>query len=157
MTLSQLKNYLGSQSELDIFLADGTQVPSHFHLTEIGEISKQFVDCGGTLRVEKAVSLQLWTADDYDHRLSAEKLRNIIEMGERTLGLGDWDVEVEYQGARTIERFKLEVADGKLQLAGTMTDCLAKSDCGVPDQTARVSLDSMIASPGACTPSSGCC
>ncbi|MEM6395824.1 MAG: DUF6428 family protein [Bacteroidota bacterium] len=158
MTLSQLKSHLDTIHNLSIFLADGSQVPAHFHLTEIGEVSKQFVDCGGTLRVEKAVSLQLWTANDYDHRLSAEKLRNIIEMGERTLGLGDWNVEVEYQGDRTIERYQLDLVGGQLQLTGKHTDCLAKGSCDLPEtNNERFSLDAMIAPASACAPSSGCC
>ena len=48
-------------------------VPSHFHVTEVGKITKHFIDCGGTVRNEEVVNFQLWQADDYDHRLHPEK------------------------------------------------------------------------------------
>ncbi|MBQ0740065.1 hypothetical protein J9332_37855, partial [Aquimarina celericrescens] len=109
-----------------------------------------FIDCGGTMRHEKVVNFQLWNADDVDHRLQPKKLKNIIQLSEKKLFIDDWlEVEVEYQGD-TIGKYHLDFSDGKFQLASTLTDCLAKDKCGVPEP--------QIEEPSsACAPNSGCC
>ena len=159
MTLSQLKTFLGNLDQFTISLPDGTLVPRHFHVTEVGEVTKNYIDCGGTLRRERVASLQLWSADDYDHRLAPGKLTQIVEIAERELGLGDLPIEVEYQGAVTIEKFGLEARDGQLRLTTKVTDCLAKDNCGIPPQKKKISLSAFTAQPasGGCTPGSGCC
>lgn len=159
MRLSQLKDYLRQRSRFTIALPDGSLVPGHFHVTEVGEVTKNFIDCGGTLRRERVASLQLWSADDYDHRLAPEKLVSILELAETQLGLGDLDIEVEYQGAVTCEKFGLEERDGGLHLTGTLTDCLAKDACGIPARKEKRSLSAFTAqsSGGGCAPGSGCC
>jgi hypothetical protein len=39
-------------------------VPEHFHVTEVGVVTKDFIDCGGTVRHEKVANFQLWDAND---------------------------------------------------------------------------------------------
>ena len=158
MKLSALKSFLKRRENFTITLPDGTLVPSHFHVTEVGEVTKNFIDCGGTRRMERVAILQLWSADDYGHRLAPGKLVSIIEIGERELGMGDLEIEVEYQGAATIEKFGLEVSGDTLQLTTKLTDCLAKDKCGVPAPKKAISLSAFTAkSASSCTPGSGCC
>ncbi len=158
MKLSQLKSFLAGRDRFTIALPDGTLVPSHFHVTEVGEVTKNFIDCGGTQRRERVASLQLWSANDYDHRLAPNKLTAILETGERELGMGDLDIEVEYQGETTIQKFGLDIRDGALHLTTKLTDCLAKDQCGVPPAKKTISLSAFTApSTGSCTPGSGCC
>lgn len=158
MKLSDLKSFLRDKDQFTIALPDGNLVPGHFHVTEVGEVTKHFIDCGGTRRTERVASLQLWSADDYDHRLAPGKLIGIIETGERELGMADLEIEVEYQGATTIEKFGLQADGESLQLTTKLTDCLAKDKCGVPPKKKAVSLSAFTAKPaGACTPGSGCC
>ena len=157
MRLSELKCFLTQRERFTFTLPDGSQVPGHFHVTEVGEVAKTFVDCGGTLRTERRVCLQLWSAEDYDHRLAPDKLVKILEIGEDRLGLGNWPVEVEYQGGQTIQKFGLEAAEETLLLTGLVTDCLAKDNCGV-EPKAKVSLSAFTAKQSAgCTPGGGCC
>jgi hypothetical protein len=156
MLLSEIKTFLASVETLPINLPDGTRVPAHFHVTEVGEVSKRFIDCGGTLRHERVVSFQLWNANDYDHRLHPGKLVSIIELAQRQLGLGDLEIEVEYQGADSIVKYGLEVRNGALQLTSKETACLAQDACGIPEKKA-VDLSSLVASGGGCTPGGGCC
>jgi len=52
MKLSQVKNILKTVDAVNFILADGTAVPEHFHVTEVGLITKNFIDCGGTVRQE---------------------------------------------------------------------------------------------------------
>ena len=155
MKLSEVKAYLTGRESLLFTLPDGTRVPAHFHVTEVGEVSKTFIDCGGTLRRERVANFQLWNADDYDHRLHPEKLVSIIELAERQLGLADLDIEVEYQGPDTIAKYGLIATDAGLALTSLHTDCLAKENCGIPQKA--VSLDGFISSSNACTPGGGCC
>lgn len=157
MTLSQIKSYLSTQDTLLIHLPDGTCVPAHFHVTEVGEVRKNFIDCGGKLRRERVASFQLWNADDYDHRLHPEKLVHIIELAEKELGLGDLEIEVEFQGANSIEKYGLVAGPEGLRLTGKQTACLALEDCGLPQASKRVALNSFIAKKSSCTPGGGCC
>ena len=50
MKLHELKSILESQPDKfpRFILPDGDQVPAHFHLTEVGHVAKNFIDCGGT-------------------------------------------------------------------------------------------------------------
>src|SRR5690606_28616883 len=78
-------------------LENGTCVPEHFHVTEIGMVTKKFIDCGGTIRDEIRVNFQLWNADDFHHRLKPDKLLNILKLSEEKLDMEDTEVEVEFQ------------------------------------------------------------
>lgn len=157
MKLSEFKSKLKGLETISFELPDGTLVPSHFHVTEVGSITKNFIDCGGTIRIEHRVNFQLWEADDYDHRLHPEKLISIIELSEDKLGLRDEEIEVEYQG-ETIGKYGIEIQGDKFLLTSLATNCLAKDKCGVPEEKLKVSLSSLTEqSSGCCSPSSGCC
>lgn len=80
MKLSDLKQILPTLENVEFQLENGTMVPEHFHVTEVGMITKNFIDCGGVIRSEKVVNFQLWNADDLDHRLKPSKLLNIIQL-----------------------------------------------------------------------------
>ncbi|MGL4582973.1 MAG: DUF6428 family protein, partial [Flavobacterium sp.] len=106
MKLSEVKQALTTMQNVVFKLEDGSTVPAHFHITEVGQVDKNFIDCGGTIRKEQKVSFQLWIAEDYNHQLKAEKLLHIIELSERLLTIQDAEVEVEYQQA-TIGKYNL--------------------------------------------------
>ncbi|MFY0714225.1 hypothetical protein J1D01_11140 [Seonamhaeicola sp. NFXS20] len=155
MKLSEVKLILKELDTIGFQLPNGELVPSHFHVTEVGKITKHFIDCGGTVRNEEVVNFQLWNANDYDHRLHPEKLINIIELSEKTLNIGDLEVEVEYQG-NTIEKFGIDF-DGKYFLLTTkQTDCLAKDKCGIPTEKPKVRLSDLNNEP-CCSPDGNCC
>jgi hypothetical protein len=82
MKLSQVKALLPTLENVSFKLENGTFVPEHFHVTEVGMVTKNFIDCGGVIRTEKTVNLQLWNADDFEHRLKPAKLLNIIKLSE---------------------------------------------------------------------------
>jgi hypothetical protein len=156
MKLSEIKSALKEIQEVQFNLPNGDQVPSHFHVTEVGSVQKHFIDCGGTVRKESVINFQLWTTIDYDHRLSAEKLRSIIELSEEKLELEDLDIEVEYQGD-TIGKYGLELTNGAFHLTNTQTDCLAKDKCCIPQEKPRIIISTLQSSESNCTPGSGCC
>lgn len=158
MTLSEIKNHLKNLNQIAFELPDGSLVPSHFHVTEVGKISKHFIDCGGVLRKEERVNFQLWNANDYDHRLHPEKLVHIIELSEKTLNLKDVEIEVEYQG-ETIGKYDLDFNGTNFLLVNKATACLAEDQCGIPPkQKSKLKLSELQSNTGnVCTPNSGCC
>ncbi len=156
MKLSEIKMVLSEIDEVIFMLQNGTLVPSHFHVTEVGSVQKHFIDCGGTIRKESVINFQLFTAADYEHRLSAQKLLSIIELSEEELSLKNLEIEVEYQGD-TIGKYGLEFNDGVFVLTSTLTDCLAKDKCGIPQEKQGVRLSEPQVQVNGCTPGSGCC
>ncbi|MGB5980581.1 MAG: DUF6428 family protein [Nonlabens sp.] len=155
MKLSEIKNHLNQLDNIAFQLPDGSLVPPHFHVTEVGQVTKNFIDCGGTVRKEEVANFQLWNADDYNHRLHPEKLLSIIELSEKVLGIGDHDIEVEYQG-ETIGKFGLDFNGKNFLLTSKQTDCLAKDQCGIPEEKPKMRLSELQKSSN-CEPGSGCC
>ena len=156
MTLLEVKKQLQQLDTIVFELPSGELVPNHFHVTEVGKVTKHFIDCGGTVRNEEVVNFQLWNANDYDHRLHPEKLLKIIELSEKVLEINaNLNVEVEYQG-QSIEKYGLEIVGKSFVLTSKETDCLAKDNCGVPKEKPRLKLADLQNTP-CCTPESGCC
>lgn len=158
MKLSEIKNHLSNLEALSFMLPDGSFVPENFHVTEVGLITKDFIDCGGTVRKETVVNFQLWEdADNEDHRLKPGKLLKIIGLSEKVLGIGDFEIEVEYQDS-TIGKYELGFSGNSFQLLSKQTACLASDQCGVPDTKKKVSLSEISPnSANSCTPGAGCC
>jgi len=154
MKLSEIKSILNSLETIAFQLPNGQLVPNHFHVTEIGKVTKNFIDCGGTIRKEEVVNFQLWDANDYDHRLHPEKLVHIINLSEKVLEIGDLEIEVEYQG-QTIEKFGLDFDGKNFLLTTKQTDCLARGKCEVPSKPKMKIAE--LQSANSCSPGSGCC
>jgi hypothetical protein len=156
MRLSQVKTILKSVEAVNFILTDGTLVPEHFHVTEVGLITKNFIDCGGTVRKETVVNFQLWDANDFEHRLKPQKLLNIIELSEKVLGIEDFEIEVEYQ-AQTIGKYDLDFNGNDFVLLDKKTACLAQDQCGIPSEKPKVRLSEMNKEASCCTPGGSCC
>ena len=153
MKISEMKEALTGLAAVSFRLPDGTYLPAHFHVTEVGLVSKHFIDCGGVERRETVANFQLWEAGDYDHRLAPQKLLSILKLSEKILGREDLDIEVEYQQA-TIGKFGLAFDGTDFVLTAKQTACLAQDACGIP-------ADQLFALPqlqvAGCTPGGGCC
>ena len=152
MRISELKQALAGLAAISFRLPDGSALPSHFHVTEVGRVSKHFIDCGGVERLETVANFQLWEAGDYDHRLAPQKFLHILQLAERLLGSEDLEIEVEYQQA-TIGKFGLAFDGTDFQLTPKQTACLAPDACGVPS----FSLALPQLQTACCTPGGGCC
>lgn len=156
MKLSEVKQILPTLENVEFQLENGTFVPEHFHVTEVGIIRKNFIDCGGMMRDEKIVNFQLWNADDYEHRLKPGKLLNIIKLSEEKLGIEDSEIEVEYQN-ETIGKYDLEFNGKTFVLKNKVTACLAQDACGIPSQKQKLNLSELNTRTSGCSPDSGCC
>ncbi|MGN7203178.1 DUF6428 family protein [Pedobacter sp. SAFR-022] len=156
MKLSEIKQHLADAESVNFRLEDGTMVPEHFHVTEVGIITKDFIDCGGVVRHEKVANFQPWDADDYEHRLKAGKLLGIIALSEKVLGMEDLEIEVEYQ-SQTIGKYDLGFDGKDFLLVAKKTACLAKEQCGVPEVKPKLQMQNLAASGSVCTPGGSCC
>lgn len=158
MKITEFQAHLNEHPEkpLLFILPDGGLIPAHFHITEVGHVKKNFIDCGGTRRSTESCLLQTWTADDTDHRLVAGKLSMIFGKAGDVLPDDQLPVEVEFEDF-SVSQFPVigvQVLDGSLafQLGLKHTDCLAKELClpGVCGPAPTVNLLG-------CAPGSGCC
>lgn len=146
MNVAEFRAVLSANADaaLHLMLPDGDFVPAHFHVTEVGRVQKDFIDCGGTTRSAVSCLLQVWVADDVAHRLTAGKLANVLRLAGPLLQSDELPVEVEYE-RDAISQFPVAAAEvtpsGVLFHLGTKhTDCLARDKCGV----------------GECAPATGC-
>ena len=138
MDLNSLKANLREHPSKNVVfvLPDGDPIPPDFHLTEVGHVVKNFIDCGGTVRRRETCLLQAWVAeDDPDHRLSAERFATILELSRKVVPSEDLDVEVEYEPCAvaqySIERAEPVEGELRFRLAHKRTDCLAREACGL--------------------------
>lgn len=155
MKLSEVKSILPSLEDVAFQLENGAYVPEHFHVTEIGTLTKHFIDCGGTIRNEKTVNFQLWDANDFEHKLKPMKLMHIITLSEAKLGIEDCEIEVEYQG-ETIGKYDLGFNGKSFVLKNKKTACLASDSCGISPEEAKVNLNGLN-NVSRCAPNAGCC
>lgn len=134
LSLRELKAALAAAPAADvrILLPDGDAVPAHYHITEVGRVQKDFVDCGGRWRASQTCVLQVWlgTKRDDGHRLAGGKFLKILALAARLFPDESLPIEVEYE-AGIVAQFPvvsagLEDGDLVLRLGEKHTDCLAR-------------------------------
>ncbi len=157
ITLKQLQATLAAHPDagLQLLLPTGEVVPPHFHITEVGHVTKDFVDCGGTRRSTVSCVLQSLVAHDVDHRLKAGKLAGILELSSAVVPDPEIAVDLEYDTG-TISIYGLGSAipsrDGKvvvISLEAKNTGCLAPDKCGLEE------LDEKAPPASSCAPATG--
>ena len=150
MTVSELKKLLNQHPDLplELQLPNGETVPPHFHVTEVAFSKKDFIDCGGTIRHEEKCLLQIWVANDVEHRVNSTTLANILVHGAPVLPTEALPIEIEYMmpGLTLLPLIEAKAEGGKviLRFEHLNTDCLAKDVCGITPEN------------DACAPASGC-
>lgn len=135
VTVSALKSALAAAPDLPLAViwTDGEPIEAHFHVTEVGRVQRDFVDCGGTVRRVVTCLLQTWVGPDTDHRITAGKLLKAFDHAGPVLGQDDLPVELEYETCNVVQLRLAEVRREPnrfvLQLGLKHTDCLAKEVC----------------------------
>ena len=160
MKLSQFSELLQAHPEKQFHLVlpgRGT-VPVSFHITEVGHVTKKFIDCGGRVHVIQSCQLQAWVGEDTDHRLPAGKMAGVLNLAAAKGILPaeeDLDVEIEYEDTAlsqyTVANFVVSESAVGFTLAAKHTDCLAKELCCLP----LLPIAKGIEAAGCCGPS--CC
>lgn len=137
MTVAELRAVLAAHPGMKMhwMLPDRSFVPNHYHITEVGRVQKDFIDCGGTVRSLASCLLQIWVAHDEHHRLETTKLAKILEVAGPVLKSDDLPLEVEYEEG-TIAQYPVsgvEVTPAGLlfSLGAKHTACLAPEKCGI--------------------------
>lgn len=138
-----------SECRVGIYTPSGLSVPCHFHITEIGKVTKSFVDCGGVKRETTNTTFQVWVADDYDHKLSVEKFIKIIEAGVDLVNKED-EIVIEFDNNYTIGLYGIQSVQilenfVNIYLSKIQANCLAPDKCGIKPKVAS------------CCGSKGCC
>lgn len=160
MNLSEFKDQLTTHPDRKVAIAlpDGSLVPAHYHVTEVGHVAKKFVDCGGKFRSSDVIVLQTYFGSPADdgHRLHAGRLAQILGLARPIIPSDDLPVEIEYEDG-VISQYPLAgvAVDGEavtLQLGSKHTDCLAKAKCSIDEGAERPVRDE-----AACCAGSGCC
>ena len=158
MKLSRLTDLLQSQAEkpFHLVLPGENPIPVSFHVTEVGHVTKKFIDCGGRLHTLQSCQLQAWLGPDADHRLLAGKMAGVLNLA-RAKGVlpagDDLDVEIEYEDT-AISQYTVSLATVTdhavvLTLAAKHTDCLAKDVC-LPSLPMAAGASSCGCGPGCC-------
>lgn len=136
MNFKQLKKLFNENKnkQFKIQLPNQELVPAAFHITEVGQVDKKFIDCGGKVRSHSTALLQVWLGADEDHRLNTEKMAKILNLSLSVISREDIPVEVEYEDA-VISQYPVDdsqITDEAviLRLGTKHTDCLAKEQCG---------------------------
>ncbi|HEY9155612.1 MAG TPA: DUF6428 family protein [Opitutaceae bacterium] len=138
MKLAELKRALreNPNKRLNIIFPDGDPIEPEFHVTEVGHVVKNFIDCGGTIRRSEKCVLQTWVSgSDKEHRLTTEKLSGILAKSAEIVPDDELPVEIEYEGCNVVqypvEAIATDEGEIRLTLGKNHTDCLAKEACGV--------------------------
>jgi hypothetical protein len=150
MKLSDLKMALRQHPNTSVrfVLPNGECIPAHAHVTEVGHVSKTFIDCGGITGKSEAVLLQTHVGDDTRHRLSSSRFSKILDLGDRVLPHDQLEVEVEYDCCVVAQYPITETWSAgehlDLILGNKRTQCLAR-------ERAKIEVES------SCCAVAGCC
>jgi hypothetical protein len=147
-----LKSLLETNREKQflLMLPNQQEVPVSFHITEVGQVTKTFIDCGGKVHSVQTCQLQAWIGPDEDHRIQAGKMADILSLANSIVPNDNIDLEVEYEDQAISQYPVLDAtvteSSVTLNLTTKHTDCLAKELCLVPSSNGT-----------SCCGPTGCC
>ena len=111
-------------------LPDGDYIPAHAHVTEVGHVLKNFIDCGGERGKTESVLLQTHVGNDTSHRLRSDRFATILELGSHVGPTDQLEVEVEYDccvvSQYPVEQVKRAGEHLDIVLGRKKTQCLAQ-------------------------------
>ena len=135
MKLIEFKEILTNNSEKQflIKLPNEKSIPQSFHITEVGLVTKVFIDCGGKVHKNETCQLQVWIGPDVNHRIETGKMLNILKVSQSIVPDDSLDIEIEYE-EDVVSQYPVTEAivtnDAvTLVLSLKHTDCLAKELC----------------------------
>lgn len=136
MNFKEIKSLLADHQNKSVFFhIEEYKIPDHYHVTEVGKEIRTFLDCGGTKRTTEKCVLQLWVANDIEHRVNSNKLFEIINLGNELFEHNIPEVYMEYEketvSQYSISHFEFNDQEINFYLEKTHTACLAPEKCGV--------------------------
>jgi len=154
MNFKQLVLLLSDHKDKGVRFAfsDKKYIPDHFHITEVGRVQKEFMDCGGSVHKSSSCVLQTWVADDIEHRLKADKLLEILNKADSLLDLKNECVEIEYEDG-VISQYKIAGFEDRFQ--DNSSEILFHL---IKKHTACLAIDKCLPKKGCCgSDKKGCC
>ena len=98
-------------AHITFHLPDKTLIPAHYHITEIGAIRQDFIDCGGEVRADSHLQIQLWLGKDTEHRITASTLLNILSHSEsitsKLTNLSQQAIYIEYKAEQATIKYSI--------------------------------------------------
>lgn len=153
MKLREFKETLANNQNKQflIKLPNNKKIPQSFHITEVGLVTKVFIDCGGKIHKNETCQLQAWVGSDINHRIETGKMLNILKLSQSIVPNDSIDLEIEYED-EIISQYSVSQAimteeTVTLDLSLKHTDCLAKELC-IPKSSDQE---------GCCKDGGGCC
>ena len=130
-------------------LPNGDYIPAHAHVTEVGYLVRNFIDCGGLTGKEEKVVLQTHVGNNTDHRLRSDRFAKILQLGNRVIPSPNLDIDVEYDCC-VVAQYPIADAkpDGehlKLILGRGRTQCRARER-----RESQTGADCCTTSPACC-------
>jgi hypothetical protein len=130
-------------------LPDGSHIPLHAQITEVGHAVKNFIDCGGLVGREEKIVLQTHVGSNTDHRLKSDRFAKILQLGARVLPHSDLDVCVEYDCC-VVSQYPISEA----KIEGEYLDFILDREhtqCRAKERAKAAQSDTC------CTPTAACC
>jgi hypothetical protein len=151
MTLRDLQETLAKHPSAfpRFVLPDGDYIPAHAHVTEVGHVVRNFIDCGGMIGKEEKVVLQTHVGNDTEHRLRSDRFAKILRLGNRMIPSADLHVDVEYDCC-VVAQYPI----AETQLEGNYLNLLLQR--GRTQCRARERRDAGVGGP-CCQAASACC
>ena len=139
---------------------DGDLVGANYHITEIKNTIIDAVDCGARTDFWRETVIQLWESPkekDKREYMRTYKALGILNKVNRIKPMAlEAELKFEYSNDsfHTAQLFVSDFSFNEKQLLFKLsvekTDCKAKDECGVQEQTA-------VTQTAGCAPGSGCC
>ena len=142
MKLTELQNVLDAHplAVPRFVLPDGGHIPVHAHITEVGHVIRNFIDCGGLTGTEEKIVLQTHVGRDISHRLRSDRFARILRLGNQVVPNPDLEVNIEYdccavsqypikQARPTGDYLDLTLARGRTQCRARERPQSAKPNC----------------------------
>jgi len=135
-------------SSIRFVLPDASYVPTHAHVTEVGHVAKNYIDCGGATGKIDSVLLQTHVGSDTDHRLMSDRFAKILRFGDRLLPHRNLPIEVEYDCCVVSQYPVIDV-----KRAGDHLDIILgkkRTQCLAQERAKKNAADSWCASQSCC-------
>jgi hypothetical protein len=151
MTLRHLQTLLEENPNRSprFILPNGDYIPAHAHVTEVGHVVRNFIDCGGLTGKEEKVVLQTHVGSDTDHRLRSDRFAKILQLGDRVIPSFDRDVDVEYDCC-VVAQYPIAEAQPRGQYLDLILE-RARTQCRARERRQAETSD------GCCATSTSCC
>jgi hypothetical protein len=129
-------------------LPAGQYIPAHAHVTEVGHVVRNYIDCGGMRGKEERVVLQTHVGNDTEHRLRSDRFSKILQLGGRVVPPADLDVDIEYDCC-VVAQYPIAEARPRGQYLDLILE-RGRTQCRAQERRKNKTADACCAAAAAC-------